>query len=81
MLNPIDQTISLVAPARDRQDAMNHADPSDREQFLNRVAVGRLKILNAIASSLATPLQQRLPKEALPTLGEGWHEKYSIQSH
>jgi len=63
------------------QDAMDHADPCDREQFLNRVAVGRLKILNAIASSLATPLQQRLPKEALPTLGEGWHEKYSIQSH
>jgi tagatose 1,6-diphosphate aldolase len=63
------------------QDAMDHADPSDRERFLNRVAVGRLKILNAIASSLATPLHQKLPKDALPTPGEGWHEKYAIQSH
>jgi tagatose-1,6-bisphosphate aldolase len=41
----------------------------EREQFLNRVAVGRLKILNAIASSLATPLQQRLPKEAVSDPG------------
>lgn len=56
-------------------------EPKIRDAYVNRVAVGRLKILNAIASSLATPLQQRLPKDALPTLGEGWHEKYAIQSH
>jgi tagatose 1,6-diphosphate aldolase len=44
------------------QDAMDVSDSSERERFLGRTAVSRLKILNAIVDSLATPFQRRLPK-------------------
>jgi tagatose 1,6-diphosphate aldolase len=59
------------------QDAMDVSDSSERERFLGRTAVSRLKILNAIVDSLATPFQRRLPKDVVPVLREGWHEAFA----
>jgi tagatose 1,6-diphosphate aldolase len=58
------------------QEAMTLARPADRDGFLARVAVPRLRILTAIAEAYATPWTDKFPSPALHASAEGWHEVY-----
>jgi hypothetical protein len=47
-----------------------------REQFLNSVAISRLKILNAIAEHRATPWHKKAAQEDLPNSSQEWYRSY-----
>ena len=60
------------------QEAMQLADPADRELFLAKTGAGRLRILTALADAYATPWTARFGDSATgPATREGWHLQYA----
>lgn len=58
------------------QEAMQLPNPAEREQFLNTIAVSRLRILVDIANYRATPWSERVPADRWPHLQPGWYAAY-----
>ena len=56
------------------QEAMNLADPAERDRFLATTGASRLRILSALADAHATPWTARFSDAASgPAAREGWH--------
>lgn len=58
------------------QEAMQLRNPSEREHFLNTIAVSRLRILVQIATYRATPWLERIALDRWPQPQEEWYEAY-----
>lgn len=58
------------------QEAMHLRNPSEREHFLNTIAVSRLRILVQIATYRATPWLERIALDRWPQPQEEWYEAY-----
>lgn len=56
------------------QEALQLAEPSDRERFLGTIAVSRLEILKAIATYRGRPWTSLVRVEPVEV---GWHERYA----
>jgi tagatose 1,6-diphosphate aldolase len=59
------------------QEAMNLADPAERDRFLATTGASRLRILTAVADAYATPWTARFDDAARGVAArEDWHVRY-----
>ncbi len=58
------------------QEAMQLRNPSEREHYLQTIAVSRLRILVQIATYRATPWLERIALDRWPQPQEGWFAAY-----
>ena len=61
------------------QEGMRLADAAQRDQFLNSIAVSRLRILNQIANYRGTPWTDWLTEANRPTMTADWYASYAAE--
>jgi len=61
------------------KEALETADTTERDRFLNTTAVSRVRVLADTVNYRATPWTERV-QGRLPELSEGWYRAYNQEA-